>query len=325
MDRSLWSSVSAVLRDAGQLELPVKSSQRRAKPADYGAYFDLAFPLPSDSDREDEIRAAASRQLIARLSVADVSQPSAVDAPTKVSVPHVSTLGRTHYSKEAHDQLIRWMDIEPINPMGLAGGADDDLEKARAQIERVFEILQEAAPELHGETVSIIDEILSVRPDGTHRLEYGGGSTFALWGLILINADAHDSWPQFCKAIVHEAAHNLLFAIGLKESLVLNDPDESYFSPVRDDRRPMDGIFHGFFVAARESFAFDRILAWDDENRALSAEERTAVIALLEDSVINFWQCDEAMARDVSFSPLGTAILADCKDYMQRNFALVSE
>jgi HEXXH motif-containing protein len=56
--------------------------------------------------------------------------------------------------------------------------------------------------------------------------------------------------PPFLKlaeAIVHEYFHNELFLH--QESAELFDTrDELYYSPWRDDARPLNGLFHGAFV-----------------------------------------------------------------------------
>jgi len=324
MDLALWTSVRKVLAEQGCSGVPecveAMSATAPATAIDYGAYADLALPLPKGRQLTDELRSQATTHLLDRLSASTVPASEATAGP-----PPVTTLERAHYSAADKERLIRWWDIEPKNPMGLEGGANRELDEARAQFSRMFEILEQSAPELFEETIVIVDEIVSVKPDGSQRFDYDGGSSFALWGAVVINADTHPGWPRYCKTLVHEAAHNVLFAIARTEPLLLNDPDASYGSPLRDDPRPMDGIFHAAFVAARESLAFDGILAWHEKTGGLSSQEVEDVVELFETSVITFWQCLEAMENDGLPSDLGKAILKDCKDYMSENFALVTE
>ena len=74
-------------------------------------------------------------------------------------------------------------------------------------------------------------------------------------------------WWQYIPRLIHEYSHNLLFGIARNEPLVFNDPEERDESPLRQDLRPMDGIYHALFVSAREALAMRAILSHPDEKK----------------------------------------------------------
>ena len=61
--------------------------------------------------------------------------------------------------------------------------------------------------------------------------------------------------------LVHESSHVLLFGVSADGALTENSGSERYDSPLRADKRPIDGIFHACFVATRVHLAMSRMLA----------------------------------------------------------------
>src|SRR5206468_121331 len=64
--------------------------------------------------------------------------------------------------------------------------------------------------------------------------------------------------PYYLEHIVHECAHQHLFALQLIDPVVLNDKNELFDAPIRLQKRPMDGIFHACFVLARMVRCFNK-------------------------------------------------------------------
>jgi HEXXH motif-containing protein len=81
------------------------------------------------------------------------------------------------------------------------------------------------------------------------------------------------------EALVHEAAHALLFGFGMGKPLVTNKTDELYTSPIRNDPRPMDGVIHATYVLARMHYAGlclleSNLLTYEEEQVAREEQER---------------------------------------------------
>lgn len=316
MDGALWSSVIDLLGGAEQ----AASAAWHATPLDYAAYSDLALTVPGWQNFSGEMRDEAESHLQRRL--AELRDRG---AEKPVSRPRIRTLSDSEYSPLQLQRLGRWFAVEEANTIGLAPADDAELERVRKATMRALDYMEEADPELFGETLAVIDEIIVVRQDGTERFMFSGGSSFAVWGAILANEALLPDWSEIYNTLAHEEGHLLLFAIARDEPLVLNPNDAAFASPVRDDPRPMDGIYHTAFVVAREARALARLLAWHDETGAFSPADEALVAEKLEASVIAFWQSVEALDKDAVLSDLGRSILDECRDYMARNFELVTQ
>ena len=286
---------------------------------DYGAYFDLLLDPPHGKTISEADRNTASEDLARRLVEMEAVPPG----ESGETLPTVTALSEAYYSPAAVARLTRWWDIEPDNAMELIPVSEDEVEIARGRIATAFERLAQAVPEMRSELLAIVREIIVCRQGEARLHSFAGATSFALWGAMLLNFDAHDAWHNYYKSIVHEGAHNLLFAIARNEPLVSDDPNDWRHSPLRGQDRPIDGIFHAAFVTARESLAFDRLISWHEETGGLSESEFEDAAQILEASVLSFWNCVQAVRRDGHLTPLGEAILSECEQYMTANFALV--
>ncbi|MBV1918153.1 MAG: hypothetical protein KUG65_08855 [Sphingomonadaceae bacterium] len=321
MERSLWASVRMALAER-EVSIPAgegsaDSTPGHAGPLDFGAYFDLVLTPPDLAELPLAVKEEAAGYLAARLGQSDGESPRA-----SASAPIILNLSTKHYSVEQITRLTRWWDIEPANFMGLTSLSGPEFSAASALLETALEKLRLASPVLHGEVEAIIGDIILAQPDGTQLLEFGGASSFALWGTFTVNAQDHDCWEQYFRTVVHETAHNVLFAIAREEPLVTDDPQERHNSPLREDVRPMDGIYHAAFVSARECLAFDSLLCRHEAEPCLSDREAGFMVGLLEASVTAFWECEETLRGGAQLTALGKAILDECAAYMRANFLL---
>ena len=86
--------------------------------------------------------------------------------------------------------------------------------------------------------------------EGRSELSFMGYSSSLAWGTIGLNVQV-SSWSELLIQMVHELAHQLLFALAVEVPLVFNDTRDCFQSPLRYDLRPMDGVLHACFVSAR--------------------------------------------------------------------------
>lgn len=321
MDAALWASVRELLESTageGQALGQVGSSVDTGPTGllDYASYFDIALPSFAETRASAEGIAAATDRLKRRRPAPEALEPRA-------EPPRITNFSPETYSPLEIEQMSRWWDIEPANRMAMTRARDEEFSRARCQIRVAMEHLRESAPELHGEVETIIRDIVLSRPDGSNLINYGGASSFALWGALTINAETQVEWLQLYRQIVHEAGHNMLFGIARDQPLVANDPGDRSPSPVRADPRPIDGIFHAAFVSAREAFAFEALLRRHEATGCLSEDDAEVLLSLLEFSVLDFWGCVEALRGGTAqLTGLGEAVLADCEAFMTANFAI---
>ncbi len=121
-----------------------------------------------------------------------------------------------------------------------------------------FDLLDRTVPELAAEIRALIREIaLAVCKEGA-AWQFDGGSSYQLWGLLLLNPRFHHTPVAVAEVLAHEAAHAFLFGCTYDEPLVRNPDSDLYPSPLRRDPRPMDGIYHATYVSARMCWAMRR-------------------------------------------------------------------
>ena len=321
MEEGLWGSVSVVLTGALP-DGPAAPSFRPGLtgPLDFGTYFDLALGFPDGSPAPEALAKAARTSLAARYAA--VARPcSEKDAP--VRRPRVSTFSTEVFSPDDLARLSRWWDVEPENALNLAAPDPADAEAAKGRVALAFDHLEAAAPELHDEICNLVSDIVLAGQDGSQSITFGGITSFCLWGAAALSASSNDSWPRVYQTIVHEAAHNLLFAHARDEPLIEGGGMERSLSPLRRSQRPMDGIYHAAFVSAREALALDLLLVHHEKTPCLSDQEAAELARLLDESVLMFWDCAGTVRQQARMTGLGEAILADCEAQMQGAFAVV--
>jgi hypothetical protein len=329
MATSLRSSLAAQLQAAGAAQTPGQreflsgACHPLPQPSDFTAYFDLvALADPSVARpgllAEQAVRRAA---LVHSRLARDATRPQ----PGQLEQPRIATLCKPFFSEDEVSALHRWWDMEPQNALGLAAVDADGLNRARQHIDGALDELKQSVPELHAEAVILVQDIVLARSGDARRMQFGGVSSFAAWGAIGINLSAHSNWVAFLKTIVHESAHLLLFAMARDEPLLLNDPAERHGSPLRDDARPLDGVFHAAFVSAREALALDACLSRHEESGVDGPSDSVDLLEQsLYESVLAFTDCCEQLERHARLTALGEAILQDCRRYMQETFEIRS-
>lgn len=179
----------------------------------------------------------------------------------------------------------RLLDTDPGRDFRPGAPSAEAFARTEATIAAAQELMARCDPPLAAEVRSLIRlPVLAVPGSSSSDDNFGGASTFFFWGGTLINADIDRTPIAMIDLLVHEASHLLLFGLVEGKALTHNDAAERYASPLRSDPRPIDGIFHACFVAARVEAAMDRLLASGHltEDEAAAAErqrKRNAVAA----------------------------------------------
>ena len=282
-----------------------------ARPVDFGWYYDLLVFLNTDPKPTD---AESYSLVIKSLNDSFNSQASTVGSSNqKKHSLKITTLGEPWFNSAEVDCIVRWLDIEADNEMGLMALNTSELAHASENLHRAITVIEALLPDFMQEMLAITSEIIFAKPSGRQKMTFGGASSFSLWGALALNFEAHPDWWQYIPRLIHEYSHNLLFGIARNEPLVFNDPEERYESPLRQDLRPMDGIYHALFVSAREALAMRAILSHPDEKKIrFGFEELDAYCKLtLEDSAQTFNDCLLVIKKHGRLTKLGSAVLID--------------
>lgn len=150
--------------------------------------------------------------------------------------------------------FIKTVRKEIVSDFGVENGCElvrpvfhSDLTQQADHVKLALEILRNT-DETH--SYAATENLLAIKLfDGTVR----GFSYQAAYGNIYIRLPKETDLPTayYLEHIVHECAHQHLFALQLIDPVVLNHKDELFDAPIRKQKRPMDGIFHACFVLAR--------------------------------------------------------------------------
>lgn len=80
---------------------------------------------------------------------------------------------------------------------------------------------------------------------------FGSASSPLIFGGIFANTHSPIELVDQVELILHETAHTVLFALTQYDSLTKDDGALIYDSPLRDDPRSLEGVFHATWVSAR--------------------------------------------------------------------------
>jgi hypothetical protein len=197
----------------------------------------------------------------------------------------------------------------PFNPgppdFGAAKACETELQAALA-------LLQRADSTWHGELGVLLRMlVLGAPPSRGPGERFNGASTFFLWGGALLNANVRRSPIRMLDVLVHESSHVLLFGVAANEPLTLNAADHRFASPLREDKRPIDGIFHACFVTTRVHLAMTRLLASGE----LDGEATATALERRRDNALAARGSLEILDRHAEPSKLGSTILSTMRDY----------
>ncbi|MCB1502788.1 MAG: hypothetical protein KDK07_23930 [Bauldia sp.] len=224
-----------------------------------------------------------------------------------------STLDDTSLAAPGLATVYARLAIDSDTPgVALAPLGDDEMPAAITRVRDALDLLATAAPELAAEFDALVRQVVLVRSAPESESDFGGASSFHLWGAIFLNADRHQGRVAMAEGLVHEAAHLLLFGAAGGERLVENDEADRFASPLRDDPRPLDGIAHATFVLARMAYCAGRLAASD----ALTPAERTEAAAALARHREQYADGAKVLAAHARPTPAGADMLDAAARYM---------
>lgn len=270
-------------------------------PSTFGAYYDLVTALQSDE-----------------FNRADTLIHEIMNAPTPQKTVQVRRLGHD-YSVDITRRFQAYMGNGKTDASGIAPPAAKDAEAFTQNLNAALAILDEYCPELAQEFHELIREIILVAPDGSSEAEFEGGTSFKLWGALFLNAECTPTPAQLAVTLAHEQGHAVLFGMCREEMLVHNLDDERFWSPIRQAKRPMEGIFHATFVSAR---MIDVLLTLR-RNMSLSHSDRAKLELDLETSANVYEDGVEIISRHARMTETGHAVFEDMTRTMDNRFAKV--
>lgn len=207
----------------------------------------------------------------------------------------------------------RLMDNDAQTRFGFIQPAPDVAQQARKLALSSLARLERAVPALAQEFRALVRDLIFVAGEPGAAYQFAGGSSYMLWGALFLNAEHHTDEIAMIEAMAHESAHSLLFGFSYDEALVENADDELYPSPLRDDPRPMDGIYHATYVSARMYWALSRLL----DSGELSASEAEFAREARDADLRNFFDGHAVVHQHGRLTATGRALMVEALAYMQ--------
>jgi hypothetical protein len=184
----------------------------------------------------------------------------------------------------------------------------------RDAITRIIDGLAIALPDWDQELRALVRLILLAE---AAQARFAGASTFSAWGAFLISPRAHKDDLALALSLIHESAHLKLFCAYLDDEIVLNDPDETYSSPLRREPRPMNGIYHAAFVLARMvQFLHDLDRSGQTE-QVVGPEAARHLQGHLRKSMTDFDAAMDVITRHAQLTARGHAIITETANGVQ--------
>jgi hypothetical protein len=120
---------------------------------------------------------------------------------------------------------------------------------ARSSITAAMQLLDECAPGYAADIRAVVSCVALV----DERASFRGSSGAIHRGMVFLSPD--DTWSPgvFAEELVHEATHNVLDLVSLRQPLVSGADafEEKYAAPFRPDKRHVYGNLHALVVVAR--------------------------------------------------------------------------
>lgn len=157
--------------------------------------------------------------------------------------------------------------------------SEGDLVTWHSTLQTATNLLRRHHPDLAAEVSAVICSLIPISsPDSAKSLSVTAPE---FWGAIQCSLDPA---PMMCEVLVHEYRHNLLHVLNDLDPIFKDDSPsgDRFYSPWRDDARPLSGILHALFTFLGVVTFYTELLKGTDltaQNRR-AASRRTAAHAM---------------------------------------------
>ncbi len=210
------------------------------------------------------------------------------------------------------DHLQRLLDTEQLAPFRPAAPTAEQFSRCEQEIAASLDLMRQSDPVWHDEIKRLVRLMVLGSPrDSEPANVFDGATTFFFWGATLLNAGHSRDLISWVDLLVHESSHVLLFGMSANGGLTHNTGEERYDSPVRADKRPIDGIFHACFVTTRVHLAMKRLL----DSGSLGKDDNTLAIQHLQSNEEAGRDSLAVLMRHAELTRCGKTILGKLQDY----------
>lgn len=217
------------------------------------------------------------------------------------------------------ETVAQYFSAEADSPIRYVAPSGDILPDRKLQIAAALDLIRDASPALAAEIDELVTTIIiagAAKAEsnfaGEAPLAFQGSSALRAFGAILQDAQLDADIIDCAASLIHEQAHNVLFALSPMEGVVENPDGQRFASPLRDDPRPLEGIFHATFVLARMVYGMSEMLASGKLTRAQMQTAET----MKRESIPLYFDGLETVHRHGVLTPQGARVLSEMEEYM---------
>jgi HEXXH motif-containing protein len=230
----------------------------------------------------------------------------------EASTPHMVALSPDELGVANCERYRRLIDDDPEVSLELVASPPAACAESKERFTVAKDLMARAAPELADEVEHLGRQIVLVDTVPGNGVTIHGASSFYLWGSVMLNQNAHRSRVEIIQGLAHETGHSLLLGLALGAPLVRNPARERYPSPLREDRRPMDGLVHATYVLARMHYAVTGLAA----SGLLDRSETDQATELAARARANYLEGLAVIDESARFTPLGEKVFDGARRYM---------
>lgn len=284
---------SAVLPDGVSTDYVAAIRAHRVHPGVFGRYYDLVQALQDRSWND------ASRlwREIANLA----------PAPADMAVIPLNSLG------DDVERYRRMFTMGLLQRPDFAAPDDRAMDDVRRSVLGALALLDVAHPAWARELRSLIGQVVAVVPAKPETPTISGGSSFMLWGAVLVNIKPLPDRVGSLSVLAHEATHQFLLGMSRSQPLVTNPVSEHFHTELRPTPRPMNALFHSTYVSGR-IHALMEILTADAD---LSEAERTWTAETSDLQRRRFQQGYSVILREADLTDLGRTLIEEAGDVLE--------
>ena len=180
----------------------------------------------------------------------------------------------------------------------------EDFEKAKCSIQRGIQIIERSFPDFYAELQDLVSEILVVKARGLKQ-----GSSSDLFGMVykssLFRGEKITDAVDF---LIHEQSHLYVHALNKDDPILLN-PAQMYYSPLREEDRPLMGIYHATFVLSRMQYVLGKALTINE----IPDEEQEYCKELIGRYQHCFHEGFDTIMTNGHMTPLGSALIQSAR------------
>lgn len=178
---------------------------------------------------------------------------------------------------------------------------EEEFSRSKSHFKKTFSILEKTSSDFLDEAKNLISEIVIFSGTGIQ-----AGSSFDLFGMIHINRNYKlDKFTDTIDFLIHEQSHLYLYMLMAQDPLVLNPLSSEYLSPLRKEKRTMQGVYHAVYVLTKIIY----VLGLGLEKNSIPKEEKAYCQALMSTYKVKMDKSYEEIQKHGKLTSLGKKVI----------------